>query len=368
MARCTQRQANMIAPVKRTVVLTVTVDDPEPAAIARAAQALRQGKLVAFPTETVYGLGANALDRVAVRAIFAAKGRPSDDPLIVHLASPEDLPVVASQMSREARLLATAFWPGPLTLVLPRNARVPLEVTAGLDSVAVRVPDHAIARALISAAAVPVAAPSANRFGHTSPTLAEHVLADLEGRVDLVLDGGPCRVGVESTVVDVSATPPRVLRPGGVSVEDLERVLGLELELGTTPGPARSPGLLARHYSPNAPLELYEGDADQVVEAMARRIRACVASGERVGVLASREDTVRLGLNPPPEGVQVADLGSEADPAGIARRLYSAMRRLDARGPDVILARTYGVQGVGLAIADRLRRAAARRRQVDPKA
>lgn len=354
----------MIPPVKRTVVLAVTVDRPEPEVIERAAEVLRSGGLVAFPTETVYGLGANALDAAAVRRIFEAKGRPADDPVIVHLASADELGRVARRVPAVARRLAEAFWPGPLTLLLPRAAAVPLEVTAGLDTVGVRVPDHPVALALISAAGVPIAAPSANRFGHTSPTLAEHVLADLEGRVDVVLDAGPTPYGVESTVLDLSSGRPRVLRPGGVSVEALEQVLGRRVGVGRRGGPGRSPGMLARHYAPSARLELFEGPSEAALAAMRARAEALLRQGSRVGLLVAREDLERLGLAEHDRRLTVEVLGSERDLAEVARRLYAGLRRLDALQADVILARTFGREELGLAIADRLRRAAARRRRV----
>jgi L-threonylcarbamoyladenylate synthase len=328
------------------------------AGIAAAAALLRAGGLVAFPTETVYGLGGDALNPDAVAAIFAAKGRPADDPLIVHLAAAADLPRVAAAIPPAALALAAALWPGPLTLILPRGPAVPRAVTAGGDTVAVRVPSHPVARALIAAAGTPLAAPSANRFGHTSPTDAAHVLADLDGRIAAVLDGGPTPIGVESTVLDLTTALPTLLRPGGVSLEELRAALG-EVALGgrAAAGAMRSPGLLDRHYAPDSALWLAIGPAEAALAWLRERAAAELAAGRRVGLLVPDEDAARLaGL-----GADVEPLGPAADHGAVARRLYAALRALDARRPDVILARDLGESGLARAIGDRLRRAAAGR-------
>src|SRR5436190_1865041 len=239
-----------------TAILSVDPADPDPAAIRRAADLIRAGRLVAFPTETVYGLGANALDAAAVGRVFEAKGRPATNPVIVHVADADRVRDVAAAWPEAAARLAARFWPGPLTVVVPRRAEVPDVVTAGGPTVAVRCPAHAVARALIREADVPVAAPSANRSTELSPTRAEHVLKGLDGRIDLVLDGGPCPGGIESTVVDVTGGAVRLLRPGLVTVPMLEEVVG-RVETGTTStGVARSPGQMARHYRPRTPLVL----------------------------------------------------------------------------------------------------------------
>ncbi len=346
----------------QTEVLRVHPTRPAAAKIQRAAAVLRQGGLVAFPTETVYGLGANALDAAAVARIFEAKGRPAYDPLIVHLAAPEELPQVARELPELAWMLARAFWPGPLTLVLPKAPAVPSNVTAGRDTVAVRVPSHPVAAALLRAAGVPVAAPSANRFGHTSPTTAAHVLEDLEGRIDLVLDAGPTPVGVESTVLDLTAEEPTVLRPGGVSVEALAAVLGRPPRLvqppvgehgETPPAGLPSPGLLAKHYAPRAELWLLLGPLDAVLMEMRRRTAELARQGRRVGLLVASEDWPLLQDLP----AVIVCAGSARRPATIARRLYTALRELDRRGVDVILARDFGSAGLALAVRDRLLRA-----------
>jgi len=326
-----------------------------PENIARAAAILKGGGLVAFPTETVYGLGANALDAAAVARIFVAKGRPFADPLIVHLSGPDQLPRVVRAVSPLSRILAETFWPGPLTLVLPRQPQVPPLVTAGLDTVAVRVPDHPVALALLRAAGVPIAAPSANRFGHTSPTTAQHVWHDLHGRIDLILDGGATPVGVESTVLDASTSPARILRPGGVTAEMLEAVIGPVTVLQREPGGDQglpSPGLLETHYAPHAELIFCQGR--NAHQALVAELHAALAAGKRIGVLALDEEVDSLAQ----AGALVYPLG--ADLSSAARRLYAGMRWLDAQGVDVILARDLGAEGLGLAIRDRLTRAATR--------
>jgi L-threonylcarbamoyladenylate synthase len=345
-----------------TRVLKVDLQLPDPDLIAQAAALLTAGELVAFPTETVYGLGGNALDPQAVERIFLAKGRPFQDPLIVHIADLDMLARVVSAVPAVVYKLAERFWPGPLTLILPRSNRIPASVSSGLNTVAVRMPNHPIARALIERAGVPVAAPSANQFGRTSPTSAEHVLADLDGRIAMVLDGGSPTVGVESTVLDVMQSPPVILRPGGVSQEALAAVLG-EVRLRDSQtveneGEAMpSPGMLSRHYAPRATLILFEEeDIGRVRLQMRRTALELLADGKRVGVLAVNEDIDAFHEL----DVQVARLGSVADLTQIAYRLYSAIRELDAAEMDFILARSYGTRGLGLAILDRLRRASTR--------
>ena len=298
---------------------------------------------MAFPTETVYGRGVDALDARAVARVFEAKARPWFDPLIVHLAAADELERVARVAGSDPRvaLLAARFWPGPLTLVLPRQPAVPDLVTAGLDTVGVRVPDHPAARGLVRAAGVPVAAPSANPFGYVSPTRAEHVLDQLGDRVDLVLDGGPCRVGVESTILSLAADPPSILRPGGVSREDLEAALGGPIEIA---GPAErpsAPGQLLKHYATRTPLRILDGPAGPAP-----------AAPRRVGLLA---------LRPPPRPGGYAALevlSPDGSLAIAAAGLFAALRRLDAAGLDLVLAEPCPEEGLGRAIMDRLRRAA----------
>ena len=341
-----------------TEVLTIDPLRPDPGAIARAAETLRRGGLVAFPTETVYGLGAHALNQVAVRRVFEVKQRPSNDPLIVHVTSLAQVTPLADRIPDVVPRLAACFWPGPLTVVVRRSARVPDEVTAALPTVAIRMPAHPIARALIDTAAIPVAAPSANLFSRPSPTRAEHVLADLGGRIDLVIDGGPTTIGVESTVLDLSGDTPTILRPGAVTLDMLREVIpAVTHRTHTTddpPGALPSPGLLERHYSPRTPLMLYEGQPDAALAQLAADARAAISAGKSVGILAADEDPFALG--------HVVRVGSAQDAPSVASRLYAALRELDALGVDVILARSFpDDSGLGVAIRDRLRRAAAGR-------
>lgn len=356
-----------------TEVIRVDPTQPDKASIARAGECLREGGLVAFPTETVYGLGAHALDRVAVRRVFEAKRRPTHDPLIVHVTSLSDIRALVVDLPASAHRLAERFWPGPLTLVLKRSPLVPDEVTASLDTVAVRVPAHPVARALIHAAAVPIAAPSANTFSRPSPTSAEHVLQDLSGRIDMVLDAGATIVGVESTVLDLSGPVPNVLRPGAVTLEMLREVVPdvlFEPPLTSENEAARSPGLIPKHYSPRAPLTLYEGDPRATIERLMWDATSALAGGSVVGIVAADEDSAALTTltaleGPPPQSkrrLHIMRLGSERDLAAVASRLYSALRELDAAGVDQILVRGFSSEsGLGVAIQDRLRRAAGER-------
>lgn len=338
---------------RRTAVERVDPLLPDTAAMRRAAEIVRAGGLVAFPTETVYGLGADATNEAAIRGIFEAKGRPSSDPLIVHVAKAEDIETVAGEVPEVVVVLAAKFWPGPLTLVAPRGPAIPAIVSGGRDTVAVRVPDHPLALELIRQAGVPIAAPSANLFSRPSPTRAEHVLEDLDGRIDMILDGGPTLVGVESTVLDLTVDPPQVLRPGGVSLERLTAVLG---DVAFTPrvlterAAQASPGMLLKHYSPRAEVLLAGDGVEHLRELAEQRLRR----GERVGALLWNEDRRALsGLD-----VEVGSLGSAAGAEEAAERLFDELRRLDRAGVDVILARAPEKEGLGLAVWDRLFRAA----------
>ncbi|MFZ5623444.1 MAG: L-threonylcarbamoyladenylate synthase [Gemmatimonadota bacterium] len=329
---------------------TLVVDParPDPAIIARAADVIRWGGLVAFPTETVYGLGANALDAAAVQRIFDAKGRPAYNPLIVHVPRAEAARELVTDWPAAAEQLATAFWPGPLTLVLPKRDLVPDLVTAGLPAVAIRIPRHPVALALLAASQLPIAAPSANRFTRVSPTTAQHVERGLGNRVDLILDGGPTQVGIESTVVDLTGDPPRVLRPGIIAVPELERVLGRSLGLAppTAPmGQARlSPGMVDRHYAPRAQVRLFgvadRAEAERVAHEAARR-------GEVVGaiVLGDAPGAVEHAIRLPP------------DPIGYAAGLYAALHRLDELRCHLILVEQVPPAPAWDGIRDRLARA-----------
>ncbi|MFF4038397.1 L-threonylcarbamoyladenylate synthase [Streptomyces sp. NPDC001816] len=312
--------------------------------IEKAAGVLRAGGLVAFPTETVYGLGANAEDPAAVSRIFQVKGRPPSHPLIVHLDGAEHLDDWVEDVPATARLLAERFWPGPLTLVLRRGRRVPLEATGRLQTVAVRVPDHPVALALLAAFGGGVTAPSANRFGQVSPTTANHVRAELGDAVDFVLDGGPCEVGVESTIVDATGEIPSILRPGGVTHEDLEAVLGYPLAVPST-SRVRVPGQHPSHYAPRARVVLVEPEKVVAEADLAQEL------GHQVGVLLPPSFT-----DAPVKAHAVVPV--PGSPAAYARGLYRFLRELDQRGCDLIVASLPAEEGLGLAIANRLRRAA----------
>ncbi|WP_433455146.1 L-threonylcarbamoyladenylate synthase [Streptomyces sp. CA-142005] len=312
--------------------------------IENAAGVLRAGGLVALPTETVYGLGANAEDPAAVARIFQVKGRPPSHPLIVHIGGAEQLDDWVKDVPATARLLAEHFWPGPLTLVLRRGSRVPLEATGGLETVAVRVPDHPVALALLSAFGGGVTAPSANRFGSVSPTTADHVRAELGEAVDFVLDGGPCEVGVESTIVDATGEIPSILRPGGVTREDLEAVLGCPLAVPST-SRVRVPGQHPSHYAPRARVVLVEPEKVVAEAELAQDL------GHQVGVFlppAFADTAVKAH----------AVVTVPGSPAAYARGLYGFLRELDRQGCDLIIASLPVEEGLGLAIANRLRRAA----------
>jgi L-threonylcarbamoyladenylate synthase len=310
-----------------TPVWKVDPVHPDAAVIARAAALIRAGKIVAMPTETVYGLAANALDETAVRAIFAAKGRPGSNPLIVHVETEADVKRVAADFPEPARRLSAKFWPGPLSIVLPKGPDVPDAVTAGGPTVAVRCPAHAVARALIREAGVPLAAPSANHSNELSPTRAGHVLKSLEGRIDAILDAGSCAIGIESTVIDVTGDVPRILRPGSVTKTMLEAVIGKAMK-GAEDGIAKSPGLMNRHYCPNTPLRLIR-EAD-----LARAF----------------DEATKTGL-------RVATLGW-ADPEDYEHRLYETLHRFDAEEFNLILALLPPDEPRWAGVRDRLIRAA----------
>lgn len=332
---------------------TLLLSADAPGDIARAASLLREGRTVAFPTETVYGLGADATSAEAVRGIFAAKERPADNPLIVHVAHESDVARVAAAVPPVAKRLMAAFWPGPLTLVMPRAAAIPDEVTCGLPTVGVRMPDHPAARALLAAAGVPVAAPSANRSGRPSPTRAAHVVDDLGGRIAAVVDGGPTGVGLESTVLDVTLAPPVLLRPGGVTREQLEAVIGPVAEESGKAERPRSPGQKYAHYAPRSPLVLVAGDRAAVAAEINRLLAAERAAGRRPGVLCADEDAASF-----PEAEAVVTYGRRDAPAQVAARLYDALRTFDRVPVDKIFAAGLPESGLGAAIMNRLRRAA----------
>lgn len=327
--------------------------------IEQAAAILRSGRLLALPTETVYGLGANAYDADAVARIFAAKQRPNWDPVIVHIASEAMLEKLVTEIPATARKLMAAFWPGPLTLLLPRSAAVPDSVTAGRPLVGVRMPAHPVAFELIYRAGIPVAAPSANTFGHTSPTTAAHVLDDLDGRIDAVLDAGPTEHGVESTVLDPCQNPMVIYRPGAVTAAQIRDAAG-PVEVFRSPSSGGfnkrqgmpSPGVGLRHYAPNARLVLVDAPLAQLGAQMAQV--ALRFPGERIGLMLPAE------IEMPVAGAAVFPWGRLADPVELARELYAGLRALDAQGCTVILCPLPQADGIGAAIRDRLNKAAKR--------
>ncbi|MCI9073435.1 MAG: threonylcarbamoyl-AMP synthase [Lachnospiraceae bacterium] len=332
----------------------------EDRALREAGEVLRRGGLVAFPTETVYGLGGNALNPESSRKIYAAKGRPSDNPLIVHIARMEDLARVAGQIPEAAMELARAFWPGPLTMILPKTQEVPYETTGGLDTVAVRMPSHPVARRLISYGGGYVAAPSANLSGRPSPTSARYVKEDMGGRIDVIIDGGDGEIGLESTIVDLTVSPPQVLRPGYVTREMLAGVLGqvsmdqtiLRADSGQAP---RAPGMKYRHYAPKGELTIVSGQAGRVTAYINAIAAEDEARGHRVGVIATEE------LLPEYRADVVCSLGSRRDEEEIARRLYGILRRFDDEKVTRIYSECFDDTGLGQAIMNRLLKAAGHR-------
>lgn len=330
--------------------MSVEAERPAPDVIARAADLIRRGELVAFPTETVYGLGANALDAAAVGRIFTAKGRPSHNPLIVHVPNVEAAQRLSFDWPEAASRLANRFWPGPLTLVLPRSAQIPDIVTAGGPTVALRLPAHPVARALLEAAGVPIAAPSANRSEQLSPTTADHVAQGLSGRIALILDGGPTPGGLESTVLTLASDPPTLLRPGPISPAEIEALIGpiarLSDAASSADGALPSPGMMARHYAPRAPLIL----TPQAEET----VRALRAQGERVGWLPLETED---GHNTGPDA-DILVLPMPRDPVAYAALLYARLHALDAAGVTRIVVEALPETEPWLAIRDRLTRAA----------
>lgn len=324
----------------------------------QAAGIIRAGGLVAFPTETVYGLGANALDEAAAAKIYAAKGRPSDNPLIVHIARQEDLYALASEVSEGALRLAEKFWPGPLTMILKKAASVPLSVTGGLQTVAVRMPSHPAAARLIRESQTYIAAPSANLSGKPSPTRAEHVIKDLKGRIDMILVDDTVDIGIESTIVDMSAETPMILRPGFITKEQLECVLGtvqtdpaLEKDLEEKAVP-KAPGMKYKHYAPAADMALVEGTQEDVICTINALAKEEMRVGKRVGVMASTETAAAYHAD------VVLALGSKKDAAQAAKNLYAVLRTFDKEAVDKIYAEVFEKENVGAAVMNRLIKAA----------
>jgi len=344
--------------MKKTIVLKVDAENPEIEVIRIAADTIKKGGLVAFPTETVYGLGADALNPKAVKALFKAKKRPLDNPPIVHVGHIQDVYRLAREVPPKAEKLMEKFWPGPLTLIFKRSEIVPDVTVSGLDTVAVRMPRHKVALALIRESGCPIAAPSANLAGRPSPTTANHVLEDLNGRIDVVLDAGPTNIGVESTVLDLTVEPPQILRPGGTPYEVLREVLGrVELHPAAVADKkvhvdrARSPGMKHRHYAPKAKMIVIEGDLETVVKKIAELVDHYKQRKMKVGVLATDETITSYKAD------VVKSMGSRKRLEEIAKNLFRLLREFDSEGVDIIIAEGVPTEGLGLAVMNRLRKA-----------
>jgi L-threonylcarbamoyladenylate synthase len=344
--------------LKKTLLLKVDSQEPEIGKIRIAADFIKKGGLVAFPTETVYGLGADALNSKAVLALFEAKKRPLDNPPIVHVGNVKDVYRLVKEVPPKAEKLMKNFWPGPLTLIFKRSNIVPDVTVAGLDTIAVRMPRHNVALALLRESGCPIAAPSANLAGKPSPTLAKHVLDDLNGRIDAILDAGPTQIGVESTVLDMTVDPPQILRPGGTPYEmlrknlrrvELHPVAVADRELPVEK--ARSPGVKHKHYAPNADVVLVEGEVSAVVDRVRELAESYKRKGDKVGVLATDETISYYKAD------VVKSLGSRNDLTVIAKNLFRLLREFDLESVDVIIAEGIPTEGLGLAVMNRLRRA-----------
>lgn len=341
-----------------TKIVKIDSDNIDYEILKEAAEIIKKGGLVVFPTETVYGLGADAFNDDACDKIFAAKGRPQDNPLIVHIHEVDSLKKLVDEVPENAKILADRFWPGPLTMIMNKNSEVPYKVTAGLETVAIRLPNNKIARELIRLSGTCIAAPSANTSGKPSPTSAAHVIDDLYGKVDMIIDGGSCSVGLESSVVDVTVDIPMVLRPGGVTIEDIKNIFGaanydpaiISSDSKIVP---KSPGQKYRHYSPKAEVILFKGNIDKVVETINENARN-LSYNKKVGIIATTQTKDKYNN-------EIVDcIGDRDNPVTIAANLFKALRELDKMGVDVILSETFDEDGIGKAIMNRLNKASSK--------
>ena len=337
----------------KTKVVKIDPKNIDITLLQEAGRLIRAGKLVAFPTETVYGLGADALNDDAIIKIFKAKGRPFHDPLIVHIASLREAEELIIDLPSIARELGRYFWPGPLTMVMKKSRLVSSMITSGLDTVAIRVPNHPVARGLIRESRRPIVAPSANLFSHTSPTSAKHVVTDLRGKVEMILDSGDTTVGVESTVVDVTELPLKVLRLGGITIEQLEEITSKVVIVQGNKQIKSSPGMLKKHYAPRAKMVLVEEKNDKMIQRILHLASTFSDAGNKVGIIASQENSDKY------PGFTVSVLGNATDLETCARNLYSRLRLLDELKCDMIISENFENRGLGRAIMDRLRRASA---------
>lgn len=346
-----------------TLVEKLDINNIDSSTIAKAGEVVRKGGTVAFPTETVYGLGANGLDKLAAGKIYTAKGRPSDNPLILHISTLEELKPLVKEISPKAKALIEAFWPGPLTLVFKKSDIVPYETTGGLDTVAIRMPQNKIALELIKAAGVPIAAPSANRSGRPSPTTAAHVYEDLNGAIDMILDGGQVNIGLESTIIDVSSEEPMILRPGYITGPMAEEVIGQigydkvvlatkAEDIGGDYKP-KAPGMKYRHYAPKAQFTMYSGSEERVVARINQLAQDALTKGVKVGIIATEESKDSYIAQ-----AEIISLGSRENELEIAHNLYGALREFDSRQVQLILGETFQREGLGQAIMNRMAKAA----------
>ena len=355
----------------KTIIQKIDATNMASSDFKEAAELLRAGKLVAFPTETVYGLGGNAYDSTASARIYAAKGRPSDNPLIVHISCFDELPPLVSDIPKEAKALADRFWPGPLTMIMNKSDIIPKETTGGLDTVAIRMPSHPIANKLIKEAGIPIAAPSANASGRPSTTKAEHVIGDLDGKIDMIIDGGSSDIGLESTIVDLTVKPALILRPGYITIEMLREVIpDIEYDKAVLKRikddtiVAKAPGMKYRHYAPKGELTIFEGDAKAVSSHIYNEAKEKLESGYTVGILTSDElaksyESLAIekvnAVNPK---LYIKDIGSRENEAEIAAGLFDALRYFDEIGAEYIYAEAFSEGGIGQAIMNRLMKAA----------
>ena len=341
----------------KTKVIRMNPQELDMEGIREAGEILRQGGLVAFPTETVYGLGGNGLDPQASAKIYRAKGRPSDNPLIIHIADMEDLEKIVKEVPESAKKLASVYWPGPLTMIFQKSDIVPYETTGGMDTVAVRMPDHPLAQALIRAGGGYVAAPSANTSGRPSPTMASHVEEDLDGKIDMILDGGPVGIGLESTIVDFTEEIPTILRPGYINQEMVRRVIGqVQMDRGLIQADSKvkpkAPGMKYLHYAPKADLTIIEGPLEKVTAEINKRAKEKSCAGYKVGIIGTEETVAEYKAG------DVKCIGTRADESTIAANLFGILREFDDDQVDYIYSESFDTAGIGSAIMNRLLKAA----------
>ncbi|SCG81843.1 putative protein ywlC [Proteiniborus sp. DW1] len=340
-----------------TKILTIDPSHPEIDKILEAAKIISDGGTVAFPTETVYGLGANALDEKAIEKIFTAKGRPQDNPLIIHISDVTQLQELVEDIPQHAYILMEKFWPGPLTLIFKRTNKVPDRITGGLSTVAIRMPAHNIALELIRHSQLPIAAPSANTSGKPSPTNSSHVMNDLSGKVDMIIDGGNTGVGLESTVLDISGDVPTILRPGGITIEDLLDVLpkveyDKAIEMSNENIIPKSPGQKYKHYSPDANMIIVKGNVEEIVKKIMKLCKEYEAQGMNVGIMATKQTFDKY------ENDNILVVGDRSFPETIASNLFNVLRRFDEKKVDIIIAEAVEEKGIGIAIMNRMKKAA----------